>query len=67
MTVQQREVLNLAEAAKYCRLSINTMKRMVRTGRIPCYQQGRTYRFDTRALDEFLMPRVRALPERRAS
>ncbi len=51
---QRDEVLNLAEAAHFIRVSEKTLRNMARSGRIPCRKVGREWRFLRYSLEEWL-------------
>ena len=53
------------EAAAYCRVSINTMQQLLRTGEIPARRVGRQWRILKRDLDEYLGLRQPAIPDRK--
>jgi len=42
------------EAASYCRISINTLQQLLRTGEIPARRVGRQWRILKRDLDDYL-------------
>lgn len=44
-------ILTAQEAARYLRLSLRTLYRAVRAGRIPCAREGKVLRFHRDALD----------------
>jgi len=50
----EKDVLTLAEAARFIRVSTNTLGDMARAERIPCQRAGREWRFLRRALEEWL-------------
>ncbi len=49
-----REVLNLSEAAEYLRVSTKTLREMARAGKVPAQKAGREWRFLAQALKEWL-------------
>lgn len=48
------EVLNLAEAARFVRVSQKTLREMARQKRVPCQKVGREWRFLRRHLEQWL-------------
>ena len=50
----EQQVLNLAEAARFIRVSQKTLREMARTNRIPCQKAGREWRFLRRGLEDWL-------------
>ena len=58
-----REVLNLSEAARFLRVSEKTLREMARSNRVPCQKVGRKWRFLRSGLEQWLaspsaLPRV---------
>lgn len=53
------------EAATYCRVSINTMQQLLRTGEIPARRVGRQWRILKRDLDDFLGLKQPGMPDRK--
>jgi excisionase family DNA binding protein len=53
------------EAATYCRVSINTMQHLLRTGEIPARRVGRQWRILKRDLDEYLGLKQPGIPDRK--
>lgn len=51
---EQPEVLTAEEAAAYLRVSMNTMRKLLRDGEIPAAKVGREWRIKRAALDTFL-------------
>ena len=49
-----RKVMNLAEAAKFIRVSGRTLRQLARSKRIPCQKVGREWRFLLRSLQQWL-------------
>jgi len=49
-----REVLNLTEAAAFIRVSQKTLRKMAREKRLPCRKVGREWRFLRRGLEQWL-------------
>ena len=52
--VDNSEVLNLTEAARFIRVSEKTMREMARKKRVPCRKVGREWRFLRRGLEQWL-------------
>lgn len=44
---------NLKDASDYLGISVVTLRRWVKTGRVPAYKIGRAYSFDVRELKNF--------------
>lgn len=53
------------EAATYCRVSINTMQQLLRTGEIPARRVGKQWRILKGDLDEYLGVRQPGIPDRK--
>ncbi len=51
---ENREVLNLTEAARFIRVSEKTLREMARRERVPCRKVGREWRFLRRGLQQWL-------------
>jgi excisionase family DNA binding protein len=56
-----REILTTEQAAEYLQLSVETVKRKARAGRIPAAKIGREWRFSRRQLLEWV--ERQAIPE----
>ena len=50
----RNDVLTLAEAARFVRVSEKTLREMARSGRVPCQKVGRAWRFLRAALENWL-------------
>ena len=47
-------ILTTAEVAEYLHVSLNTVHRLARDGRIPAFKIGRDYRFGRDAIEKFV-------------
>ena len=55
------EIMTIAEAGEYLRISISSLYKLAQGGRIPCQKVGRHWRFRREAIDRWLESPVNAV------
>lgn len=54
------ELMAMKELAAYLRVSVSTIKRMLKQGELPGFQVGASWRFDPAAIDSWIKHARRA-------
>lgn len=63
MPEKEGDILTLSETAEYLKISEKTLQRMIAKGEIPCAKIGNQWRFLKNVIDEWLMSKMRVLPQ----
>jgi len=63
-TINNNDIMTLAEIANYLRLSEKTILRMIKANKIPVTKLANRWRFMRTVIDEWLAPRMRAVSEK---